>query len=135
MELGHDIRAPRGEAITGGSTPTPPLLGHSGRLTSDPQQLRVDAVVGFVDEKVEEAVAHHHLLPQWDGTMLVHDDLRRSTHGPQPLSELLGIAHRGRECGEEDALGQVDDHLLPHWPSESIREVVHLVHDDESQLI
>ena len=135
MELGDDVGAPRGEPVPRGAPPTTALLGPARRLLRDPQQLGVDAMVSLVDEEVEQALPHHDLLPQRDGTVLIHDDVGRAPHGTQPLAELLRVAHRRREGGEQDPLGQEDDHLFPDRPPETIGQIVHLVHHDETELV
>ena len=56
-----------------------------------------------------------------------------AAHGDQPVAELLGVAHRGRQADQRDVLGQLEDHLLPHRAAEPVGEVVHLVHHDVAE--
>jgi hypothetical protein len=86
-------------------------------------------------EQVEHAVADQHVLPQRDRAHLADDDLRVPADGDQPLAELLGVAHRGRQRDQGDRLWEVDDHLLPHRAAEPVGEVVHLVHDDVAETV
>jgi hypothetical protein len=53
--------------------------------------------------------------------------------GAEPLAELLGVAHRGRQGGDLHVLREVDDHLLPDGAALAVGQVVHLVHHDVRQ--
>lgn len=103
------------------------------------EQLGVDLRRGpggaVVDEEVVDVAADLHVLPQRDRALLGHDDLGAAAHLGEPGTELLGVAHGRREGDDLDRAGQVDDDLLPHGAAEAVGEVVHLVHDDESQRV
>ena len=86
-----------------------------------------------VDEQVQQLVPDDHVLPQRHRTSLGDDDLRAPAHLLQPGAELLRV---GDGRGQRDQLHravQVDDHLFPHRPAQSIREVVDLVHHHEAE--
>ena len=86
-------------------------------------------------EQVEQPVADHHVLPQRHRPVLVDDDRGVAAHGDQPVAELLGVAHRGRQADQRDVLGELQDHLLPHRAAEPVGEVVHLVHHHEAEVV
>ena len=62
-----------------------------------PHQLRVDAGARRVGEQVIQPVPGHHVLPQRDRPVLVHDDGDAAAQVVQPVAELLGVADRGRQ--------------------------------------
>src|SRR4051794_8536916 len=105
--------------------PREPLL-----VPSDPHELGAHHLLLLVDEQVKEPGAHHHVLPQRDGTVLLDDDRGVTPHLPEPLAELLRVADGGRQGDESYDLRQMEDDLLPDCSSHAVREVVHLVHDD-----
>ncbi len=121
-------------------TPPVPLVAAAERdhLALQPAQLGVHhrAARLVLDEQVEQAGAARALgagddvLPQRHRTVLGDHDAGVAADGVEPRAELLGVGDGGRERGELDVLGQVDDHLLPHRTAEPVGEVVHLVHDD-----
>ena len=92
-----------------------------------------DRVAVGVDEQVVQAGVDEHVLPQRHGPVLGDHDAGVAADGGEPLAELLGVAHRGRQRHQLDVVGQVDDHLLPDRAAEPVGEVVHLVHDDEPE--
>ena len=100
----------------------------AGSTTSSPS-----ALVGLA-EHVEQPGADHHVLPQRHRPVLVDDDRGVAAHGDQPVAELLGVAHRGRQADQRDVLGELQDHLLPHRAAEPVGQVVHLVHHDEAEV-
>ena len=55
----------------------------------------------------------------------------RPAHRRDPVGQLLGVRHRGRQAHQPHVGGQVDDHLLPHRAAVGVLEVVHLVEHDE----
>ena len=79
------------------------------------------------------AVPHHVEVAQADGPALLDDRLRLAPHRLDPVGELLGVGHRGRQADEVDLGGEVDDDLLPHRPPVGVLEVVDLVEDDVAQ--
>ena len=50
-----------------------------------------------------------------------------------PVGQLLGVRHRGRQAHSATVARQVDDHLLPHRAAVGVLEVVDLVEDDEAR--
>ena len=130
----------------------PPRAGAPGSLAGgpflpprQPQQLRVHlrraggrtirpAAPGTGrDEQVVEVAVGEHVLPERHRPVLVDDHRRAAADLCQPVTELLGVADRGRQGHDPDRLGQVDDHLFPHRPTEPVGQVVHLVEDHITQ--
>ncbi|CAB5039951.1 unannotated protein [freshwater metagenome] len=110
-----------------------PGLGLLRLLAGKAHELGVDLLLVIVDKQVVEPRSGHDVLPQRNRSVLFDDDARLTTHLGEPLTKLLGVAHRGRERDNGHVLGQVDYHLLPHGAAEAIREVVHFVHHDIGQ--
>src|SRR5664280_734756 len=81
-----------------------------GVIATEPDELRVDRLVLLVDE---------------------HGGV--AADGDQPVGELLGVGHGGRQRHQPHRLGQVDDHLFPDRTAEPIGQVVHLIHDHVAQ--
>ncbi len=95
----------------------------------DPQQFRVHAGAGRVGEQVVQPVPDHHVLPQRDRPVLIHDDGDAAAQVVQPVTELLGVADRGRQRHQPYRLRQVDDDLFPDRAAGPVGQVVHLVED------
>ena len=74
-----------------------------------------------------------HVLPERHRPVLVDDHRGPAAHLGQPLTELLGVAHRRGQRDHPDRLGQVDDDLFPHRAAERVGQVVHLVQDHVAQ--
>jgi hypothetical protein len=72
-------------------------------------------------------------VPQLDGAALLDDRRRRPPHGLDPVGQVLGVGHRGRQAHEAHVGRRVDDHLLPHRPPVLVPQVVDLVEYDEAQ--
>ena len=102
-------------------------------VAGEPLQLGVDPVAGAVHEQVVQPGADHDVLGERYGAVLLDDHLGVAAHRPEPLAELLGVAHRRRQRRDLHVLGQVDDHLLPHRAPLAVGEVVHLVHHHVGQ--
>jgi hypothetical protein len=68
------------------------------------------------------------VLVQRHRTALLDDRDRVAAHLGEPFAELLGVGHRRRQRHDRHALGEVDDHLLPHRTAEAVGQIVHLVH-------
>jgi hypothetical protein len=64
---------------------------------------------------------------------LLDDGGGLAPHGLDPVGELLGVGHRGRQADQVDPRVEVDDHLLPHRAPVGVLEVVDLVEDDVAQ--
>ncbi len=113
------------------------LPGQGDQLGVDqarvPTRQAQDGVAVGVHEQVVQPLVDQHVLPQRYGTVLTDHDARVTSHGGQPLAELLGVADGGRKRHQLDVVGQVDDHLFPHRAAEPVGQVVHLVHDDEAE--
>jgi hypothetical protein len=75
----------------------------------------------------EVEVAQLHRAP------LLDDRLGGSPHGRDPVGQLLGVRHGGRQAHQPHLGRQVDDDLLPHRAPVGVLEVVHLVEDDVLQ--
>jgi len=93
---------------------------------------RVRAGVGGVDARrveVQDALAHHDVLPQRHRPAFGDHHGHLSPHRCQPLPELLGVRDRGGQRDELHVVGEVDDHLLPYGTAVAVGEVVDLVHD------
>ena len=65
-------------------------------------------------------------------TLLDHR-LGGAAHGGDPVGQLLGVRHRGRQAHERDVLRQVDHHLLPHRTAVRVLQEVHLVEHHVAQ--
>jgi hypothetical protein len=105
------------------------LLVEAGRLG-------VRAAVDQGGQQVEPLavlVPHQVEVTQLDRPAVLDDDLGRPPHGGDPVGQLLGVGHRGRQAHQADLRGEVDDHLLPHRASVGVLEVVDLVEDDVAQ--
>ncbi len=122
----------------------PPVLrtvGAAVLLARHAQQIGIDlptrgaaaAVVGLLLEEVVDPAAGHDVLPQRNGPLLGDDHLGVPAHGVQPVAELLGVGHGGRQGDQGHRLGEVDDHFLPDGPAEPVGEVVDLVHHDVAE--
>src|SRR5699024_12090895 len=75
----------------------------------------------------------HHVLPQRHRTHLGDHHGSVPAHLGEPVAELLGVGHCRRQGDQVHVLGQVQDDLLPHRPTEPVGEVVHLVHHHIAQ--
>ena len=84
-------------------------------------------------EQVEEPTAHHDVLVERHGSPLGDDRPGLAPDRLEPLAELLGVRHGGRQRRHGHRLGEVDDHLLPHRAAGPVGEVVDLVHDHEPE--
>src|SRR5664280_908635 len=104
-----------------------------GVIATEPDELRVDRLVLLVDEQVVEPVAGQYVLPQRHRSVLLDDHGGVAADGDQPVGELLGVGHGGRQRHQPHRLGQVDDHLFPDRTAEPIGQVVHLIHDHVAQ--
>ena len=81
------------------------------------------------------AVSHEVEVLQLHGSPLLDHGRGVTAHGLDPIGELLGVGHCGRQADEVDGGRGVDDHLLPHGPPIRILEVVDLVEDDVPQAL
>ena len=89
---------------------------------------------GLLAEEVVEPSTGHDMLKQRDRSAFTQDDTDVTANLRQPVTELLGVRH-GRGQGHELDIGcEPDDDFLPDRAAEAISEVMHLVHDDESQI-
>ncbi|SKL34982.1 Uncharacterised protein [Mycobacteroides abscessus subsp. massiliense] len=70
------------------------------------------------------------MLPQRNRACFVDHHRGVPTHRLDPATELLGIADRGRQTGQRDVLGKVQNHLFPHRTAEPVGQEMHLVHHD-----
>ena len=84
-------------------------------------------------EQVEQALADHDVLVERHRAALLDDRRGVAAHRLQPLAELLGVRHRGRQRDQGHRLREVDDHLLPDGAPRAVGEVVHLVHHHEAE--
>ena len=87
-----------------------------------------------VREQVVQPVADQHVLEQRHRSAFRHDHGHLAAHLGQPVSELLGVAHRGRQRDDLYRIGQADDHFLPDGAAEPIGQVMHLIHHDEPKI-
>ena len=85
-------------------------------------------------EQVDEFGTHDHVLVERYRTLLRDDHRRLAAHRLQPVTEFLGVRHRGAERHQAHVLREVDDDLLPHRSPEPVGEVMHLVHHDEGEI-
>ena len=89
--------------------------------------------VVFGYEQVHHAVTDHHVLPQGHRTVLRNDNVRAAAHRIQPRAELLNVRHRSRQRNDVHMLRKVNNRLFPHRATETVRQVVHLIHDHIAQ--
>ncbi len=89
---------------------------------------------GRVVEQVEHPLADQHVLPQRHRPVFADHHPGLAAHGDQPVGELLGVGHGGRQRHQRHRLRQVDDHLFPDRATEPVGQVVHLVHDHVAQV-
>ncbi len=89
------------------------------RTTVDQGRQQVQLLAALVSHAVE--------VVELDRPSLLDHRLRRSAHGGDPVGQLLGVRHRGRQAHERHVGRQVDHHLLPHRPAVGVLEEVHLV--------
>ena len=89
--------------------------------------------VVFGYEQVHHAVTDHHVLPQGHRTVLRNNNVRAAAHRIQPRAELLNVRHRSRQGNDVHVLGKVNNRLFPHRTTETVRQVVHLIHDHIAQ--
>ena len=85
---------------------------------------RTGARLPRVGEQVIHPFSDQYRLPERDRPVLLDDDCGVSAHGLEPLTELLGIADRGRERHQPDGLGQGQDDLFPHPAAEAVSQVI-----------
>ncbi len=124
VRLAH--RAPASAVLVRG-----PLGLHAGQ----PRQIGVDGLLAALAllEQVVHAPSGQHMLEQRDGPVLGDDHLGVPADGVEPVAELLGVGHGGRQRHQGHRLLEVDDHLFPYGAAEPVGEVVHLVHDHVAQ--
>ncbi len=60
---------------------------------------------------------------------------QRRAHLADPRAELLGVRHGRRQGDDRHVRGQVNDHLLPHRAAHLVGQVVHLVEDNDAQVV
>ena len=89
--------------------------------------------VVFGYEQVHHAVTDHHVLPQGHRAVLGNDNVRAAAHRIQPRAELLNVRHRRRQRNNVHMLGKVNNCLFPHCATETVRQVVHLIHHHIAQ--
>ena len=75
----------------------------------------------------------HHVLPQGHRTVLRNNNVRAAAHRIQPRAELLNVRHRSRQRNDVHVLGKVNNRLFPHRATETVRQVVHLIHHHIAQ--
>ena len=149
VQRGDDVGARRWAIQTGPAMPT---------TRTTPSRLPVDQPIGLaamgdvtdqfgvhpvpstrslspavVVEQVEQPLAHQHVLPERDRSVLVDHDGGVTAHGLDPATELLGVADRRREADQANLLGQVQDDLLPHRTAHPVGQEVDLVHHHVGQ--
>ena len=90
-----------------------------------------EVVFGY--EQVHHAVTDHHVLPQGYRAVLGNDNVRAAAHRIQPRAELLNVRHRSRQGDDVHMLGKVNNRLFPHRATETVRQVVHLIHHHIAQ--
>lgn len=83
---------------------------------------------GLAGEQIVQALADHHVLEERNGPLLLQHDDGVTADGLEPVAELLGITHRGRQRDHRDRVRQVDDDLFPNRTAGAVGQVVHLVH-------
>ena len=88
-------------------------------------------VLGY--EQVHHAVTDHHVLPQRHRAVLRNNNVRAAAHRIQPRAELLNVRHRSRQGNDVHMLGKVNNRLFPHCATETVRQVVHLIHHHVAQ--
>ena len=88
-------------------------------------------VLGY--EQVHHAVTDHHVLPQGHRAVLRNNNVRAAAHRIQPRAELLNVRHRSRQRNDVHMLGKVNNRLFPHRATETVRQVVHLIHHHIAQ--
>ena len=89
--------------------------------------------VVFGYEQVHHAVTDHHVLPQGHRAVLGNNNVRAAAHRIQPRAELLNVRHRSRQRNDVHMLGKVNNRLFPHCATETVRQVVHLIHHHVAQ--
>ena len=107
----------------------------AGEFRIDEMRTAGGSGLGRVVEEVEESLAHQHVLPQRHRPMLIDHHGGVAAHGLDPAAELFGVAHRRREAGQSHVFGKMQDDLLPHRPTHSVGEKVHLVHHHVGQAL
>lgn len=115
----------------------PVVLVCRARRGADPHELLVDLRGGQtrpIVEQRQQVVTDEDVLFERHGTDLGDDDLGIAAHRVQPVAELLRVRHRRAQRHQADAGGEVDDDLFPDRSTESVSEVVHLVHDHVAQI-
>jgi hypothetical protein len=116
--------------------PPPPVLAGAQFALLQGDQVRVgDRTAALVDVHRVELVADQVELLQRDRTLLLDDHPGRAPEGRQPLSELLGVGHRGRQAHHGHRQREVDQDFFPHGASIGVLEVVDLVHDHDIEVL
>ena len=134
----HHLGATRGVGARTGPSPRRPALGLAG---GPAVQGRRFAVGPSVDERGQEvetlavALPHHVEVAQLDGTPLLDDGCGGAPDRLDPVGELLGVGHRGREAHQVHVGRAVDDDLLPHRAAVGVLEVVDLVEHHVAQAL
>ena len=105
------------------------------RVVRGGHQLGVQLALAGGRVQVEDLLPHDHVLVEGNRTALGDDDLARGANLADPRAKLLGVGHGRRQSDDRHVSGQVDDHFLPHGPAHLIGQIVHLVQDDDSQVI
>ena len=75
----------------------------------------------------------HRLERHW--TVLLYDELRRTSARPHPSGELLAVGDRRRQVDELDIARQMDDRLLPYRAAIAILEVVDFVQNHHAEAV
>ena len=102
-------------------------VGLAVGVTVDERGQQVGLLALAVTDQVEVA--------QLDRPPLLEHQPRRAPHGGEPVGQLLGVRHGGRQAHERHRGRQVDDHLLPHRAAVGVLQVVDLVEHDEAQAV
>ena len=85
-------------------------------------------------EEFVEIPTSINVLKQGNGSIFGHDDVRLTTHNPQPLAELFCIGNGRGKGYQRDALREVENDLLPHRSAKLVGKIVNLVHDDKAEV-
>ena len=96
---------------------------------------RIPRTDGGRGEQVDELGAHDHVLVERHRPLFRHDHRSLAAHRLQPVAEFLGVRHGGAEGDQTNALREVDDDLLPDGAAKAVRQVVHLVHHHEGEIL
>ena len=97
-------------------------------------QMARNIISTFVQQWINSGV-HQHICCQWNWTEVCSNNTCWPHYCRNPIRKLCGIANSGRKRNKLNSVGERKNDFFPNCTTESIRQVMHFIHNNVTKLM